>query len=220
MKNNSIVLAILLLATSVPMALGCSRAIDALYARKRELLTFPERLGEPKRLRLSLLAAAIFLSGALLLQRAETAAVLFLAPAALLLLVMTATDFEQELIFDTTTAPLALLGLGYAAFLAWDAGTPGVLVSRLLAALAGGLVFLLLALLTRGGIGGGDIKLMAALGLWLGPDGLLTAGAVGCVLGGLAALFLLVAKKRSRKASFAYGPYFALTALVLLLTGG
>ena len=138
----------------------------------------------------------------------------------LLLLIITTTDLEQELIFDATTAPLALLGLGYASFLAWEAGTPAVLFLHLLAAAAGGLVFLLLAVLTRGGIGGGDVKLMAALGLWLGPDRLLTVSAVGFVLGGLAALFLLVVKKKDRRATFAYGPYFALSALVIMLAGG
>lgn len=39
---------------------------------------------------------------------------------------------------------------------------------QLLTAIASGLIFLLLPLLTRGGIGWGDIKILAALGLWPG----------------------------------------------------
>lgn len=220
MKNNSIILYIFLLVTSIPLALGCSRVIDALYAQKHAILTYPERLGDNERRRLFLLAVSIFICGRILLHRTADATSLFLALAAFLLLMMTATDFEQHLIFNETTAALSLLGLVHAGYLAWNAGTPSVLFVRLFAALAAGVVFFLLALLTRGGIGGGDVKLMAALGLWLGPDRLLTVSAVGFVLGGLAAFFLLVVKKKSRKATFAYGPYFTLTALVVLLTGG
>ena len=82
---------------------------------------------------------------------------------------------------------------------------------------AGFAVFLVLAVATRGGIGGGDIKLIAALGLWLGTDQLLTVACTGMILGGVAALLLLVTKRRKRGEMFAYGPYFTVAALVLTL---
>ena len=41
--------------------------------------------------------------------------------------------------------------------------------------------------------------------------------AEGIVLGGLAALLLMLLRLKKRKSAFAYGPYFALTALTLFL---
>ena len=77
---------------------------------------------------------------------------------------------------------------------------------------------MLLAVLTRGGVGGGDVKLIAALGLWLGPARLTTVAFIGLALGGLAALLLLLTKRKKRRETFAYGPYFAVPAVVFLLT--
>ena len=88
---------------------------------------------------------------------------------------------------------------------------------HLIAGAAGFAVFLVLAVATRGGIGGGDIKLIAALGLWLGTDQLLTVACTGMILGGVAALLLLATKRRKRGEMFAYGPYFTVAALVLTL---
>lgn len=39
----------------------------------------------------------------------------------------------------------------------------------------------------------------------------------GIVLGGLAAFLLMLLRLKKRKSAFAYGPYFALTALTLFL---
>ena len=108
--------------------------------------------------------------------------------------------------------PFGLLALPAAFF------SPLPLTDHLLAAAAGGGLFLLLAMLTRGGIGGGDIKLIFVLGLWLGTDRLLSAVLAGLLLGGLAALLLLLTGRKKRQNNFAYGPYFALNALWLYLS--
>lgn len=86
-----------------------------------------------------------------------------------------------------------------------------------MAAAVGGIVFLVLAVLTKGGIGGGDIKLVAALGLWLGSDMLMTVVIAGIVLGGMAALIMLATGKRKKGDFFAYGPYFTISALLFTL---
>ena len=69
-------------------------------------------------------------------------------------------------------------------------------------------------------IGGGDIKLIACLGLWLGTDALFAVSMIGIILGGLVALLLLLTGKKKRKSAFAYGPYFALTTVALFLIRG
>ena len=53
----------------------------------------------------------------------------------------------------------------------------------------------------------------------MGPR-LVFVAAAGTVLGGAAALVLLLTGQKSRKSAFAYGPYFTLTALALMLVRG
>ena len=144
-------------------------------------------------------------------------AFLCLIPCLFLLLMITVTDWEHRLIFDDTTRPLAILGLAQSVAASCAAASYMPLLENLAAAVAGGLAFLILAYLTQGGVGGGDVKLIAALGLWLGPDRLLTIVCAGLFLGGLAALWLLLTGQKKRKDAFAYGPCFTIPAILSLL---
>ncbi|RJQ30629.1 MAG: prepilin peptidase [Peptococcaceae bacterium] len=83
---------------------------------------------------------------------------------------------------------------------------------------AAGFLFLP-AVISRGGMGGGDVKLAAVIGLFLGwPLGLL-AVFLGCCLAGLAGAALLAAKKKGRKDPIPFGPYLALGAFAAILWG-
>ncbi len=85
-----------------------------------------------------------------------------------------------------------------------------------LCALAVGSVSLALAYL-RTGLGLGDVKLTAVIGLWLGwfdPWMLVFGLCIGVFLGGIAALFLLITRRASRKDPMAYGPYLIAGALL------
>ena len=203
-------------ALSVISATAASRTIDFLYRKNAALLqTVPTRT---PRLRLPLLFLGFLLCWWSLGANAGEISLsgVFLIPCGFLLLVVTVTDWEQRLILDDTTLLLVLLGLAQSISVSYASAAYAPLLENLSAAFVGGLVFFLLALLTRGGVGGGDIKLVAALGLWLGPDRLLAAVCSGLLLGGLAALFLLLTGKKKRKDAFAYGPCFTLPALILL----
>lgn len=124
------------------------------------------------------------------------------------LLIMMWSDMEQQIIMNHQLALFAILGLCYQLLL-----QPDQLLIQLLTALASGLIFLLLAILTRGGIGGGDIKLLAALGLWLKPEAMEFTGIGGIILGGLLALMAILSKRKSRKDYIPYGPGFIVAAL-------
>lgn len=78
---------------------------------------------------------------------------------------------------------------------------------------------LLLLLLFSGGrgIGGGDVKLMAACGLFLGWKLVIFAFFLGCVLGTVIHLPLMAAKKAGRV--LALGPYLAAGVFIALLWG-
>ena len=195
-------------------SLGGARWLARLYVSDREALSFPARAEAQTRRHAALLFAALLLMfswTALTMQHLEPRFLAFLLVFQFFLILYTVTDLEQQVIFDRMLAPFALIGLLSLPLLGRVAS------DHLLAALAGGGVFLALAIATRGGIGGGDIKLIAALGLWLGRDALLFVTMAGIVLGGLAALLLMLLRLKKRKSAFAYGPYFALTALTLFL---
>ncbi|GEM_PF-952113 len=120
-------------------------------------------------------------------------------------------DFEQQVILDNILFPLLVLALCFSPFL------PALLLNRLFAAIIGGGILLFLAIVTKGGVGGGDIKLLFVLGLWLGIDKLLFTLFLGFLSGGLISAVLLLGKIKRPKDTIAYGPYFALSAIIALL---
>jgi leader peptidase (prepilin peptidase)/N-methyltransferase len=79
----------------------------------------------------------------------------------------------------------------------------------------GGGLFLV-ALISPGGMGMGDVKLAALIGLVLGAFGLsyvAVAAAVAILAGGLGALALVVFARATRKRAVPFGPYLAAGAV-------
>lgn len=204
----------LLLALSFFFGKYGSLWIDRLYLKNHSILSFPDAVGSRARYRVKLLTLLFFLTGIRLFFVSQgIILVLSLALCGLLLLII-ATDFEQYCIFNDMIIPLALGGMALCAWYRpffWD---------HAMAAAAGGVIFLVIGLISRGALGGGDIKLIACLGLWLGTDALFAVSMIGIILGGLVALLLLLTGKKKRKSAFAYGPYFALTTVALFLIRG
>lgn len=196
----------ILFGTTLAAILTCAGSlwIDRLY-RTTEELSFPENISERAHFRKPIL----FVSLAILFCAAQD---WWQVAAIFLLALMTATDFEQYMLFDAMTLPLALIGAAHA----WQGAT---LTDNLTAALIGGGVFFLLALVSKGALGGGDVKLIAALGMWFGGEELLNVVLAGTIAGGVAALLMIATGMKQRNSYFAYGPYFALTAIYFLLNG-
>jgi len=175
--------------------------IEKLYSNCSEL-TFPEEISSRGRFRKQILF--ISLLSFILIDN------LWLMTAIFLLILMTVTDFEQYMLFDAMTLPFALIG----AFFSWQ---NSLLQENLLAAAVGGGIFLLLAIISKGALGGGDIKLIFGLGMWFGAEKLLNIILYGTILGGISALLMILVKKKSRGSYFAYGPYFTLSAIYFML---
>lgn len=121
-------------------------------------------------------------------------------------------DWRYQFIFDDMVLPLAVLCLEMTLYLhvfTWQHVLAGVVTFVVLAALA---------ILGRGALGGGDVKMMAALALLLGTEGTLLALCVGFMLGGVAALVLLLLRKAGRKDFFAFGPFLIIGAVLAWMT--
>ena len=204
------------LVLSAVVALISSELINCFYRLEPEVLSFPFALNERKKRRFMIIALgmSVYLWLIALISRSLAGfdALLFVTGRFCLawwLLIIICTDFEQQVIFDRLLVPMSLLGIMFSLV----GGAP--LLTHILAALAGGAFFLFLAVISHGGIGGGDIKLMACLGLWCGKK-LLPITVWGLILAGLAAILLLVLRQKKRREFFAYGPYFAFSALYIM----
>lgn len=79
--------------------------------------------------------------------------------------------------------------------------------------------FLLIIYIVSGGrgIGGGDIKLMAAAGLLLGWKHIILALILGCIIGSIVHLTLMKIKNKGRM--LAFGPYLSVGIFIVMLFG-
>ena len=81
---------------------------------------------------------------------------------------------------------------------------------------AGGLM-LLIFLLSRGGMGAGDVKLSFVLGVWLGLKASVVCLMLAFVLGGIIGVLLLVTGIKQRKDPIPFGPFLCIGAYIALL---
>jgi leader peptidase (prepilin peptidase)/N-methyltransferase len=161
----------------------------------------------------SILAAALFAIFAFDLGASHLAVLALRSFFVLVFVQMIFFDLEHRLILDRVMFPA--MGVAAVASLfghPWWAG--------LATGLAAGVIFLALslagsAMLHAEVLGFGDVKLAAFMGLVLGWPYIVTALFYGVLLGALAAVGVGV-WKRSMKATFAYGPYLALGAVIVL----
>jgi leader peptidase (prepilin peptidase)/N-methyltransferase len=134
--------------------------------------------------------------------------ILFLVPCALI-------DLESRIIPNRITGPAAVVAVGVG--LALDAGHEP---RRLLwAAIAGGFL-LITALINPAGMGMGDVKLLTAMGLFLGRPVLVAL--VVALLASVVTGVVIIRRRgvrEGRKTGIPFGPYLALGGLVAALAG-
>ena len=148
---------------------------------------------------------------------AERGLTLDLIPALLLvtgLIVITGIDLDHQLIPDVISLPGIAVGLAASAV----TGRPGWLDSLIGIALGGG-IFLLIIVASRGGMGGGDMKMGAMLGAFLGWQMALVAILVAILAGGVLAIGVLALRRKGRKDALPFGPFLAFGGLVSLFRG-
>ena len=131
-----------------------------------------------------------------------------------ILTVVTFLDIDTMEIADG--CHLVIVILAVVSFFTIEEPTIG---ARLLGAICVSLPLLFLTVVIPGAFGGGDIKLMASCGLFLGWKTILISTFLGFLFGGLWAAGLLVTGKAGRKEHFAFGPFLCLGMTVGLLYG-
>jgi len=145
----------------------------------------------------------------------ELAIILFYCCLFIVLLVI---DLEHGLILNKVVYPAMAVALLISIFLPQLEIVPGIKQ----AAIGGGIglgLFLLVVLISRGGMGWGDVKMAALIGLVVGFPLVFVALLMGIILGGLVAGVLLLFKIKKRKETIPFGPFLSLATMATLLWG-
>lgn len=119
-------------------------------------------------------------------------------------------DLDEGIIPDIITIPGVILGLAVSFF------TIGFLPA-LWGALAFGGVLFVAAVISQGGMGGGDIKLAAAIGAFCGLPGALITLLLSSLLGTLFGIILIMMGRAGRKTPVKFGPFLAVSAYIAFL---
>ncbi|HJA92371.1 MAG TPA: A24 family peptidase [Candidatus Eisenbergiella merdipullorum] len=138
----------------------------------------------------------------------------FLTVFCLLLYAAGLTDLRLGRLPDGYAASVFLLGAASLPFFSGPA-----LPVRLMGIFAVSLPLFLLTLLMPGAFGGGDIKLMAGCGFFLGAKAVLFSFACAVFAGGIWALFLLLSGRKKREDRFPFGPFLCAGMILALIFG-
>jgi len=128
-------------------------------------------------------------------------------------------DARTHRLPDAVTFPALWTTAAFLGLAALVSGDGRALGRALLAAAALGGAYLLLHLVNRRGLGRGDVKLAVLLGLpagWAGWDAVWWAGVLPFLLGGVAAVVLLVVRRATLRSAIPLGPWMVLGTAVSL----
>ncbi|WP_333870589.1 prepilin peptidase [Desulforamulus putei] len=130
------------------------------------------------------------------------------------LLTASLIDFDHRIIPDEINLFLILTGLLLQGLQSFDA-----LVSGIIGGLMGGGLLLVIAVLSRGGLGGGDIKLVTGIGVFLGWKLLLVSLFVSFILGSLVGIAWVLFKNKGLKTAVPFGPFLSIGAIIAVFYG-
>ncbi len=144
-----------------------------------------------------------------------------------LFIVLGVIDMEHQLILNKIVYPAIVVALIISVFLPqseifllpWPASLNGIIGGAI------GFVFLLIPFLIalpiyKGeGMGLGDVKMAALIGLVTGFPLVFVALLLGIILGGLVGVILLLLKIKKRKEAIPFGPFLSLATIATLLWG-
>jgi leader peptidase (prepilin peptidase)/N-methyltransferase len=139
-------------------------------------------------------------------------------------IILLVIDLEHRLILNKVVYPVMGVALLLSALFSFPDFLPqtDIVPGIIQAAIGGGIglvLFFLVVLFSRGGMGWGDVKMAALIGLVTGLPLVFVALLLGIIAGGLVAGFLLALKIKKRKEAIPFGPFLSLATIVTLLWG-
>lgn len=132
------------------------------------------------------------------------------------LLVLSFIDIEFQIIPDAISIPLIVLGMMISFLPSCSSNIASNIVESLIGIVVGGGSLLLVSIISRGGLGGGDIKLNGAVGAFLGWKFALLTVFIGSLIGSIAGVVIL---KKTKNRKIPFGPFLSLGAIICLFFG-
>lgn len=136
-----------------------------------------------------------------------------------LLVIIAFIDLDTKIIPDILVVLILIGAIIYEISMILVYNSFGNLLDNIFGLAIGGLLFLIIFVLSKGGIGGGDIKLMAALGFILGVPKILLNIFLSFLLGAIASIILLSLGIRKKKDYIPFGPFIVLSFIITLFWG-
>lgn len=143
----------------------------------------------------------------------------------IVLLPISAIDARYYIIPNVLIVTGLILGFVIVCAIAYQRADVWYLLIRLIGAVAGGLTLWLIAvigsaILRKKAMGGGDIKLMGLIGLFLGAwPQLVMVIAFSAFSGAIVGSALIISGRKTRQSPIPYGPFLAGAAVLVLLWG-
>ncbi len=137
-----------------------------------------------------------------------------------LLIVISVIDLHHKIIPDILSLPGIVLGLA----ISFIPGNNPSWLNSLIGMVAGGGVLFLVAvvyerLTGREGMGGGDIKLLAMIGAWMGWQSLHLVVLLSSFIGAVIGITFLLLSGKGLRFKIPFGPFLSLGALLVLFFG-
>jgi len=130
----------------------------------------------------------------------------------IILLVITYTDFKRR---EIDNEPI-ILGLIFISLFSVSGFNNVSTLESVIGFLLGGIVFFILAFW---GMGGGDVKLMAMIGFFLGWQHTLAVMYLAFIFGAVSGLCYILYKRGGLKSQIPFGPAIALATVVVIFYG-
>ncbi|MDD5433893.1 MAG: A24 family peptidase, partial [Nitrospira sp.] len=127
------------------------------------------------------------------------------------LVVVSVIDLYYKILPDIITLPGIILGLTLSTFIlstGFKNSVAGVII--------GGGLFYIIAVVSRGGMGGGDIKLIAMIGAFLGWTNVIITIMLASFLGAIVGIFMMIFFGKGRKYAIPFGPFLAIGGIISL----
>lgn len=128
-----------------------------------------------------------------------------------ILIIIFFIDLDHQIIPDSLVIAILVISI-----LPIARSSFSFILSHIYGLLFGGGLFLIIAVVTNGAMGGGDIKLMGALGLFFGLNKIIFITVISFILGAVISVILISVKLKSRKDYIPFGPFIAVATLICI----
>lgn len=136
-----------------------------------------------------------------------------------LLIVVTFIDLKEMIIPDILIILILVISVIYKILLYILYSKSPDLLNSIGGLVLSSLLFILIIIVSKGGMGGGDVTLIGALGFILGIKRIFLTIFLSFILGAIISIFLLITKIKGRKDPIPFGPFIILGFFIVIFWG-